>query len=223
MIAVALVALAAASAPAATAPGVAADVADAAVLDAPRTELRLEAGGRFGGTVGHVLAAPYAVPSPGGGLALRLRHAFDRHGYGELELGGSLGITPTELAVGYRVRGLLGIWWFDLGYVALTSDAHAGLTSLFLLPLPRAGLTHALVVRPVVVERFAWELIADVDTDLHLVFPAFGTSLATAGKLRWGWFAASLEVGVEGDVFVGWAFNSAGAAAYARLGVGGRW
>lgn len=189
----------------------------------PASEARLDVTGRLGGVVGHVLLVPYALPAPSLAATAKIAHAFGERFFvdGELRLGAGL-VPPADVAVGYLGRGTIGVWWFDVGWAALASDAHGGIASLALLPLPRVGLGHELVLRPYVGDVVGWDVSARLDTDLHLVFPAVNAAVATTGRLTLGAFVASLEVGAEADVFVGFAFNSAGAGVYAKGGAGMR-
>ena len=199
------------------------DVAPPAPLREPHAggAVELSASGRVGASAGHVLAVPYAFTLPGGGADLKLRHGIHNALYGHGALSFSLGVDESgTLGGGYRARGGLGLTWLDVGWFAFATEAHLGLGSISLIPVPALGLRAAAVVRPVRFEHFVWELGADLEPELLVVVPRLKGGVHTAVTVPIGWFFLGVAAEASAEAVVAVVANLVSATAGARLFVG---
>lgn len=173
-------------------------------------DIELEMGGRLGGTVGNVLAVPFAVPGPGLTIDLATEIELFRIAFIGSSLGLSLGQSqrPGDLPLGgYGALVFAGARG-DLRWIKGEVDLHLGLTSLALVPIPRVGLGMQGSVLPVREDWIEWDMTARSDLDVLLIAPAPGASLSTGVRLNFGHAWAELRLGADGNVVVAVLYNA---------------
>lgn len=181
--------------------------------------------GRFGVSVGNVLLVPFAIPGPAAGGELSAQLVFVEH----ITVGGDLALSfglstdradPAPLA-GYKGRLRFGLL-ADADHLVLAADFHVGVSSIALLPLPRVGLGGSATFRLYRDEFFVWDIKADADLDLVIIAPSPGLGLSSGFTARYGYGEAGVRLGVDADAVIAVLVNTAGAAAYVNVFVGGR-
>lgn len=183
--------------------------------------VELSASGRVGASAGHVLVAPFAFALPGGGAELKLRHTLHDALYGHGALGGSLGVDENgTLGGGYRARAGLGLTWLDVGWFAFATEAHLGLGSFSLIPVPAIGLRAAALVRPLRFEHFIWELGVDVEPELLVIVPRVKGGVHTAALVPLGDFFVGVAAEGSAEAVVAIVANVVSATGGLRLFAG---
>jgi hypothetical protein len=177
--------------------------------------------GRFGGTIGHVLAAPVGFALPGAGFDLKLRLALPLAFYLESRAGFSLGVDESGvLGGGYGLLGAIGYRWFDESYATFSSDFHLGLSSYPLIPVPAVGTYHKLSFKLVHTNWCEWDAHLKANLDLLLIAPNASAGAATSFKFLLGDWQAGLEAGAEGEVLIAAVANFASGTLFARVLLG---
>lgn len=183
--------------------------------------VELSASGRVGASAGHLLVAPFAFALPGGGAELRVRHRLFRDLYGHGALAGSLGVDEHgTIGGGYRARAGLGLTWIDVGWFHFATEAHLGLGSFSLIPVPALGLRAAAAVRPVRFEHFIWELGADVEPELLVIVPRLKGGVHTAALVPLGSFFFGVAAEGSAEAVVAIVANVVSATGGVRLFAG---
>lgn len=174
--------------------------------------------GRLGASVGHVLIVPVAYAFPSIALEGGIRVALWKNGYFAGIASLSLGVDDNGGPLGsYRGRLSLGVRWLDLGWLALSSEAHAGVASFAFVPIPRWGLGHSLVVTPVNLGGLAWDIGLDVDTDLLVIAPTLGATVGTGLRFISGRWCLIFEVEAGAEAMIAVFANTLGGAVSARV------
>lgn len=183
--------------------------------------VELGAGVRAGASAGHVGVAPFALALPGGGGDLKLTHRIKNSLYGHGRLAFAAGVDESgTVGGGYRARAGLGLEWIDVGWFLFNTEAHVGLSSFSLIPVPAAGLRAAARVRPVRLEHFIWELGVDVEPELLIIVPRFKAGAHTALVVPIGGFHMGIAAEGDAEAIVAIVANVVSATAGVRLFAG---
>ena len=206
-------------------------VPEGAGLDAPDTEqeddapglvrltLSSSTDGRFGGSIGNVLAVPFAVPGPGATQTLRADlTAFVF--YGAVDISATLGMRDDQgdapiVGYGAMLRGGLR---FDLEVVKLQAELHGGISSLALFPLPRGGVGFSASLYPVRTRSFQVDITPSLDLDALLIAPAPSAELSAGARYTLSGCGQSLWIearaGVQGSAIIAVLVNTLSGAVF---------
>lgn len=173
-------------------------------------KVKLKLGGRLGGSVGNVLAVPFAVPGPGVTIDLASEFELFRAAFVGTSLGVSLGQSerPGDIPLGGYGALIFGGARGDLRWLKGEVDLHLGVTSLALVPIPRLGIGVQGSVLPVREDWIEWDVTARSDLDVLLIAPAPGASLSTGVRLNIGDAWTELRLGADGNAVVAVLVNS---------------
>lgn len=186
-----------------------------------RSQLHL--GARLGVAAGNIGIVPFFLPGPGAFLQGSERVALWNTAFFELDGGLALGINDqndsTSIA-GYKLRGAFGLRLAPNSTFAFDLDAHAGVTSVVLLPLPRLGLGATMVFNRPIGAGVAVTGSANIDLDLLLIAPAPGFSANLGLVWNYGPVFAGVHAGVDGDAIIAVVVNTVSASGYVRATLG---
>jgi hypothetical protein len=180
-------------------------------------------GGRLGVAAGNIGAVPFFLPGPGAFLQGSERVALWDTAFVVVDGGLALGINDqndsTSIA-GYKLRGALGLRLSPTRNVSFDFDAHAGVTSIALLPLPRAGLGATINVAKPVGAGVTIDASANIDLDLLVIAPAPGFSANAGATWAYGPVFAGVHAGVDGDAIIAVVVNTISASGFVRATLG---
>jgi hypothetical protein len=186
-----------------------------------RTQLHL--GGRLGVAAGNIGVIPFFLPGPGAFLQGSERVALWNTAFFAVDGGLALGINnqsdSTSIA-GYKLRGAFGLRLSPTPNLAFDFDAHAGVTSIVLLPLPRAGLGATVSFNKPVGAGVAIDGGATIDLDLLVIAPAPGFSANLGATWTYGPVFAGVHAGVDGDAIIAVVVNTVSASGFVRATMG---
>lgn len=177
---------------------------------------------------GSFVGIPYISVGPGVGVSgqyqyrlgdswrLSLSGDFSIGGFKEGSLLGQLGSYNGRL-------GLTFVWFDDALGFSLTSEPHMGLSSISLVPIPLAGVTHELSFSPLFwldQQWVVWNINAALTTDLLVVVPYPSVSVSTLFMARVFGAFVGVEAAAGAEAKIGVLANSVGGSVGLRF-VGG--
>jgi hypothetical protein len=182
--------------------------------------------GRFGGSIGNVLAVPFAVPGPGATQTLRADlTAFIF--FGAIDVSATLGLRDDQgdaPLVGYGAMLRSGLR-FDFQVLRLQAEVHGGISSLALFPLPRAGVGFAASLYPVRTRSYQIDITPSLDLDALLIAPAPSAELSAGARYILSGCGQSIwleaRAGVQGSAVIAVLANTLSGAVFigAHIGV----
>jgi hypothetical protein len=165
----------------------------------------LDLGAHAGASIGNVLLVPFAVPGISASLDLSEKITLFDTAFTRADLGIALGYNSEGDAVsfvGYSAQGAFGLRIQPVEFFEWQPEVHAGITSIAYLPVPKYGVGNTGTFLFNLDDDQRIDIKLRTDLDVLVIIPAPSGSASVGYRHRFGPFASSIRVGVEGSAIL---------------------